>query len=200
MRSFPVDRSAYLGTTPYAGVDEIDQEAAELLTVLHNVDADNFDGAILTDQKLAVGSCGGFFYDEISATTSLTVTDQTNAGDLFPVPNAFGDPWRAEIETSDGAIRGAAMVEVPDFPHGGSGLWLGVLVDGVLVGRSPASRGTQSAGGANGSAFTLYAPFYAPVSAGLHVLEFMVALIQPAGTTYTVGLQSRHYFAVEVRR
>lgn len=200
MRSFPVDLSPYIGETPYAGVDEINLEAAELITVLHNVDRDNFDGQKIGSSKIAIGACGEFFYEDIAATTILAITDQTAAGELVPVPNASSDPWRAEVETDDGALRGAAKVEVTRHPHGGSSLWLGVVVDGVLVGRSPPGRGTQSAGGLHGSAFTLYAPFYAPVGAGLHVIEFVLALLKPASVTYTVELGNRSYFAREITR
>lgn len=199
MRSFAVDLNPYLGT--YTAVDEINAEAADLIAAVHGVDRDNLDGAIVTAPKLAVGAFGLITNGSRSTSQNLTVSEQSAGNVPLPIPDDTGVPWAAEVTTGDGYLRGAVYVEITSYPNGGISLYLGVMVDGVLVARAPGMRGVYDATG-NQPAVTMDCDFAIPVRAGAHRIEFVAILTRaPAsGSAYNFTFEYGEWFARECVR
>jgi hypothetical protein len=199
MRSFAVDLNPYLGT--YAAVDEINAEASDVFAALHGVDRDNLDGELITAQKCAVGAFGLITSGSRSVAQNITVSEQSAGNVPIPVPNDTGEPWAAEVTTGDGYLRGAVYVEITSFPNGGIALYLGVLLDGVLVSRAPAMRGVFDAAG-DPPAVTMGCDFAVPVRAGAHRIEFVAILTRPPanGTGYAFTFENGEWFARECVR
>jgi hypothetical protein len=184
MRSFPVDWSPLVGEKPYAEVDPIDQEAAELLAVVHAVDGDNL-AASLGNNKVAVGAMGSIVFGDDSSGATVTVADSAVPGDLVPYPDAAGDPLVVVFDSNDGYVEGRVVVEVEQHAAGAPALALVLRLDGTVVARGTAPRRAASGGG-TWYGYSLCASFAGPVGSDSHRLEVLLEVRDRPSTSWTV--------------
>ena len=200
MRYYPVDLSPFVGNEgKYATFEEFNREAAETLSVLHALDGDNL-AAQITKAKVALLAFGRVLYNQIAATTTVTLTTATPANAQIPVPDAAGDPWVVDVETGDGFLRGAFRCELLEHTNAGHTVYGIVKVDGVTVARAPAPRGYY-AGVTNLPGYSLSCRFAAPVASGVHRVEFFLVTTREAPSTVVVAeVGARAYFMRECLR
>jgi hypothetical protein len=192
MRAHPVD-APITGefTTPH----EINAEVRELIRVLHAVDGDNLGSNVVTAPKLATGAHGGIRVHGTEVVINRTHSLFSNKGDAYAVPDENGDPWIEEVTTGDGLLKiafGATWVHTGGTDQ--SYIWLGVRVDGTLVGQTP----IQDVASYEDSATVICD---APVGPGSHLVEPVYGFHESAiPTARSVDFGDRNLSVVEVAR
>lgn len=200
MRYFAVDVSPLIVGYPgepgaYMNTEEINREAADLISAVHNLDRDNFGEEEILAAHLANKACGQVFYDEINGTTTvLSLTTGLGENTPIVVPNASDEPWYLEVETGDAILIGKVLIEITDLPFVTS-VQGEVQVDGVGVAMFP----IVALEGASDRSVTMFVPFAAPVPAGLHRIE-AVLMLGDGSSAYAIDLGTRAMFVREVLR
>ena len=200
----PVDGEDAL--TPHA----INAELAEVIGAMHGLDRDNVLLAELNPVRVALDAWGGIKAG--TRTTAVTTTiDARNANQqIFAIPQNDSSPWFVDQTTGDGVLEIEMSAEYqvalgtllipPDT-------WVGITVDGALVGKSPWMTGMPGViegeneeiwhqGGLNVAV---------PVAAGTHRIAFVFGIhggYAAAGATWDVDLtwNEASYWSREIRR
>lgn len=208
MRYFFQDTSPYIGTvqggsTPggYVTIEPFNRNVAELQAVVHNVDRDNFVANLVDETLIDAGVFHTVDFEEVFTDQTLTLTDQAMPGVMMAVPDAAGDPWAWSIDMGDGFLRILLRVQVT-YPAGGNSLYLGVLVNGVLVGRSPTFAGVRDLNSGGQPTHTLTLSTAVPVGSGTARIEpVLFATRTPAsGVSFAFTVGPRAQFTRSVLR
>jgi len=200
MRFISVDWSNWIPAYPanptpgsYMAVEPLNREAAELLSVAHNIDRDNILTGELLHTSMGPGVFGTVDFDEIGGYYAVTYTDQAIPGGMVPIPDASGNPWMWDVTMNDGALLVKVRVEIGALPPGGQTVYLGILIDGVLCGRGPAWVGYVDQNGGGTTSYTLFCSVAVPLGGGTHRVE-PVAFFSSIGQDFDMQYGSRAYF------
>jgi hypothetical protein len=155
----------------YLTPHEVQQEFREFIGAMNAIAEDNMDEEELLAAQYGVDSFGRLF-DEVERSTSRLVTIDTSNeyGDILPIPDDDGDPWVVEVTTGDCILEGY-LGQVINASGSAPNCWIAVMVDGVLVGKSPTMLFGQFTA-------SLSVEWSVPVGSGTHRIE---AVFSPVG-------------------
>lgn len=169
MRSIPVENKA----TGYITVEPVLAEGAEILETIHGLDADNLDDEELVAEKFVVGTFATVARGSRETPQVTTLNGKHRPGDVYGIPeDASTDPWIVDLSCRDGWMTGTFSISVDsDYTSGDGGggysFWVGVRLDGELVGIGPAGTALFLRTSSHVVDFAL------PVAGGDHVIEFV---------------------------
>jgi hypothetical protein len=144
---------------------EIIQEVREFVGALHSIAEDNLDAAGLAASQFATNAFGKVFSEATRSTARSTTIPSTNEyGDQYPILDNAGDPWVVSRTTGDGYLEGSLGITFISTVPIVLRMWVGVMVDGQLVGQSPTLSGQSFED-------SLYVGWAVPVGAGVHRIE-----------------------------
>ena len=190
MRIFGVDHPTKGYLTPH----EMVAEGRELIAHVHALDRDNVPAAALASTKFAVGAWGTLVKDTRETARDLVLEETHGVGDEYAVPDDAGDPWRIAFDSQDGFLAGTLSLTF-DVDTWRAHLWVGVRVDGVLVGVSPPGEFALDSD-------SIEVDFATPLAAGSHVVDIVCgyAINGVASTTITITFNDGTFFAEAVHR
>jgi len=154
----------------------INAQLAEIASVFHSLDRNNIHINSLDPIKVALDAWGGILFNDrdVSQDTVLDAYDANHQ--IFRIPNDAGDPWEETLTTGDCVLEIEFSIchEIDTTSGTFPVLWIGVLVDGALVGKSPWQGGSTITASGNdfcrrqGTINTAW-----PVAAGEHRLAMV---------------------------
>lgn len=156
--------------TPHA----LNAEIAELVAVVHGIDRDNIALAGIFPVRVALDAWGGIKTGIRTTERTITLAARDANQQVFDIPDNSGDPWFQAITTGDGVLEIELSLEVRVEPGASNivpDMWIGVVVDGLLAGKSP----WMNAGLADGGTEVWYTGdvnVCVPVPAGAHRVAF----------------------------
>lgn len=167
MRSYPVDAAAEGElVTP----TELNAEVAEIVSAMHSIDRYNFAPNILDRQRVATGSWNTLLLDVIETNVEVEHIAKSNQQAMYPIPDGDGNPWVRSYDTPDCMLHCSLGVDWADVSDNLQlYLWIGVLVDGLLVAQSP--LGDYSCWRDHAQVWGIV-----PVAAGTHRIECVYGL------------------------
>lgn len=166
---------------------ELMNELRSVAEGANDLDQENFAAtSIPGNQKLALGAATRVMVDDIETVQTVTAIYVASSFPLVSIPDAAGTQWVKTFTSRGGmllfTLRAAFEridASLPDSPY----FWVGLLVDGELVGRSPDQQ-PQSPG----DTLMFKAPVF--IGPGTHVVEPIfgtsfpdVDVAQPASLT-----------------
>lgn len=196
MRIFGVDHPS----TGYVAPLEIMNNVAELAEKVGALDRDNIVAGGLASGKFAVNAWSVITRDTRTTAQDLDLPETHGVGDEYPIPDDAGDPWRIEFDTQDGFVAGTFSITFDVALASGptaynAFVWVGVRIDGLLVGMSPPGEHAMSSD-------SVSVDFATPVPAGSHVAELVCgfAVDGVASDTITITFNDGTFLAVGAHR
>jgi hypothetical protein len=158
-------RSTHVVPGQYITPREPTQELREFVGALNAIAEDNLDAEALDESQFALDAFAVFPEEwERTSGVEVVISAQTQYGGFAAIPDNDGNPWRAEVTTPDCVLEGTLGVVVVADTGFTVNMWVGVVVDGTLVGQSPIVTRKST-----GSLECEWGPV--PVGSGTHVVE-----------------------------
>ena len=179
----------------YLTPHELNAEVREVVQASHALAEDNFGEGVLSAAPVVVNAFGGMWEFERTTSQNSTIPAADQYGEYQPIPNSSGTAWVESVTTGDCLLEGVFGVTMRST--GGtpvaSIVWVGVVLDGVLVAQSPMGDYTSLQDSAD-------VEFAEGVGAGAHRLELVFGYHASPTTAQTIEWNEGNLVVREVAR